>query len=81
MIPESPLLSSSQIIKLKNEKDSDTLTDHVNQGRDKDNDELIHEKGNDVEIVLRVRAWIFREVPPSDGVGVVRCNRVHLICG
>lgn len=55
LIPESPLLSSSQIIKLKNEKESDTLTDHVNQGRDKDNDELIHEEGNDVEVEDEVK--------------------------
>ena len=50
LIPESPLLSSSQIVKLKNEKDSEMMNDNVNQGIDKDNDELIHEKGNEVEV-------------------------------
>ena len=50
LIPESPLLSSSQIVKLKNEKDSEMMNDYVNQGIDKDNDELIHEKGNEVEV-------------------------------
>ena len=50
LIPESLLLSSSQIVKLKNEKDSEMMNDCVNQGIDKDNDELIHEKGNEVEV-------------------------------
>ena len=55
LIPESPLLSSSQIVKLKNEKDSEMMNDNVNQGIDKDNDELIHEKGNEVEVEDEVK--------------------------
>lgn len=53
LIPESPPLSSSQIVKLRNEKDSDVTTDHVSEGIDKDDDVLLHEEGITVEDGLK----------------------------